>query len=76
MATCIDYNGNRDLINQISEGLKSTPIQYSIKILKKNYQKSNVKRSAIILKIKYILYSLNNKGQPGFDVITPFETIR
>jgi len=62
----------QDLISQISEGLKSTPIKYSQNI-KKNYQK-------VILAGKYdfknqiYLYSLNNKGQPGFDVITPFET--
>jgi surfeit locus 1 family protein len=63
----------QDLINQISEGLKSSPIKYSQNI-KKNYQK-------VILNGKYnfenqiYLYSLNDKGQPGYDVITPFETI-
>ena len=63
----------QDLISQISVGLKSTPINYSQNI-KKNYQK-------VILSGKYdfenqiYLYSLNDKGQPGFDVITPFETI-
>ena len=62
----------QDLINQISEGLKSTPIKYSQNI-NKNYQK-------VVLKGKYnfknqiYLYSLNDKGQPGFDVVTPFET--
>ena len=63
----------QDLISQISEGLKSTPIKYSLNI-NKNYQK-------VFLTGKYdfesqiYLYSLNDKGQPGFDVITPFETI-
>ena len=63
----------QDLISQISEGLKSTPIKYSQNI-NKNYQK-------VILTGRYnfenqiYLYSLNDKGQPGFDVITPFETI-
>ena len=63
----------QDLISQISEGLKSTPIKYSQNI-NKNYQK-------VILTGKYnfenqiYLYSLNDKGQPGFDVVTPFETI-
>ena len=63
----------QDLINQISEGLKSNPIRYSQNI-NKNYQK-------VILVGKYdfknqiYLYSLNDKGQPGFDVVTPFETI-
>ena len=62
----------QDLINQISEGLKSNPIRYSQNI-NKNYQK-------VILEGKYdfknqiYLYSLNHKGQPGFDVVTPFET--
>jgi surfeit locus 1 family protein len=63
----------QDLISQISEGLKSSPIQYSQNI-KKNYQK-------VILVGRYkfenqiYLYSLNGKGQPGFDVVTPFETV-
>jgi surfeit locus 1 family protein len=62
-----------DLINQINQGLKSSPIKYTQNI-KKNYQR-------VVLTGKYhfenqiFLYSLNNKGQPGFDVITPFETI-
>ena len=29
----------------------------------------------IILKIKFIFIVLNEKGKPGFDVITPFETL-
>ena len=63
----------QDLISQISEGLKANPIKYSQNI-NKNYQK-------VILTGKYdfenqiYLYSLNDKGQPGFDVVTPFETI-
>ena len=63
----------QDLISQISEGLKSNPIKYSQNI-NKNYQK-------VVLSGKYdfknqiYLYSLNEKGQPGFDVITPFKTI-
>ena len=63
----------QELISKISEGLKSTPIKYSQKF-KKNYQR-------VILDGKYnfenqiYLYSLNDKGQPGYDVITPFETI-
>ena len=62
----------QDLIYQINQGLKSTPIQYNQNI-KKNYQR-------VILTGQYnfenqlYLYSLNSKGQPGFDVITPFET--
>ena len=62
----------QDLISQIDKGLKSTPIKYS-KDLKNNYQR-------VVLEGKYnfenqiYLYSLNEKGQPGFDVITPFQT--
>ena len=63
----------QDLISQIDKGLKSTPIKYSNKI-KNDYQR-------VVLNGKYnyknqiYLYSLNAKGQPGFDVITPFKTI-
>ena len=59
------------LINQISEGLKSSPVNYSDKV-KIDYQR-------VVLDGKYnfekqiYLYSLNDKGQPGYDVITPFE---
>ena len=63
----------QDLISQIDQGLKSTPIKYSNKIIN-DYQR-------VVLEGKYdfknqiYLYSLNSKGQPGFDVITPFQTI-
>ena len=63
----------QDLISQIDQGLKSIPIKYSNKI-KNDYQR-------VVLNGKYnyknqiYLYSLNAKGQPGFDVITPFKTI-
>ena len=62
----------QDLISEINTGLKSSPVKYSNKI-NKNYQR-------VVLEGKYdfnnqiYLYSLNEKGQPGFDVITPFET--
>ena len=63
----------QELISQISKGLESTPIKYSKKI-NRNYQR-------VILTGKYnfknqiYLYSLNDKGQPGFDVVTPFKTV-
>ena len=63
----------QDLISQISEGLKSSPIQYSLNI-KKNYQKV-ILVGEYNFKNQIYLYSLNNKGQPGFDVITPFQTV-
>ena len=64
----------QDLISQISEGLKSSPIQYSQNI-KKNYQKVYPSWQNTNLKNQIYLYSLNGKGQPGFDVVTPFETV-
>ncbi len=62
----------QSLINQISEGLKSTPIRYSQNI-KKNYQKV-ILVGEYDFKNQIYLYSLNDKGQPGFDVVTPFVT--
>ena len=58
------------LINQISEGLKSSPVKYSDKI-KVNYQRVKIEGKYNFEKQIY-LYSLNDKGQPGYDVITPF----
>ncbi len=62
----------QNLINQIDNGLKSEPIKYSPNI-KKNYQRVKVIGNYTLDKQIY-LYSLNDKGEPGFDVITPFET--
>ena len=64
----------QDLISQISEGLKSTPIKYS-KSINTNYQRVVLDGSYNFSKQIY-LYSLNEKGQPGFDVITPFKTLQ
>jgi surfeit locus 1 family protein len=64
----------QDLINQISQGLKSTPIQYT-KNVKKNYQRVTIK-GQYYFENQIYLYSLNDKGQPGFDVVTPFETTK
>ena len=61
-----------NLINQISEGLKSSPINYSDKV-KVNYQRVAIEGKYDFKKQIY-LYSLNDKGQPGYDVITPFES--
>ena len=63
----------QDLISQIDKGLKSTPIKYSNKI-KNDYQRV-VLNGKFNYKNQIYLYSLNEKGQPGFDVITPFKTI-
>ena len=63
----------QNLISQISEGLKSSPVKYSQNI-KKNYQKVTLV-GEYNFKNQIYLYSLNTKGQPGFDVVTPFQTI-
>ena len=63
-----------NLINQISEGLKSPAINYSNKI-QTNYQRISVNGEYDFEKQIY-LYSLNEKGKPGYDVITPFKTKR
>ena len=60
-----------DLINEINNGLNSEPVFYSkTKII--NYQK--VKFNGIFDFEKQVyLYSLNNKGTPGYDLITPIK---
>ena len=63
----------QDLINQISQGLEAPSIQYSSKI-NKNYQKVRLK-GKYIFENEIYLYSLNDKGKPGYDVVTPFQTI-
>ena len=63
----------QDLIAQINNGLKSPPIQYSSDI-NKNYQRVKL-MGKYILDNQIFLYSLNDKGEPGFDVITPFLTV-
>ena len=62
-----------ELVSEITFGLNSTPIKYSNSI-KKNYQRV-VSDGSYNFKDQIYLYSLNEKGKPGFDVITPFETI-
>ena len=60
-----------DLISEINNGLNSEPVFYSNTNIK-NYQK--VKFSGIFDFAKQIyLYSLNNKGKPGYDIITPLK---
>ena len=61
-----------DLINQINQGLKSTPTKYSQNI-NTTYQRVKLTGEYKFSQQIY-LYSLNEKGQPGYDVITPFET--
>ena len=61
-----------ELINEISSGLNSSPIEYSNSI-KKNYQRVNTFGKFDFDK-QIFLYSLNESGKPGYDVITPFRT--
>mgnify|MGYP001356516175 CR=1 FL=1 len=62
----------QDLISQIDRGLKSAPIRYS-KDIDKDYQRV-ILNGEYNFKNQIYLYSLNHKGKPGFDVITPFKT--
>jgi len=62
-----------ELISEITFGLNSTPITYSNSI-NKNYQRV-VSEGSYNFKDQIYLYSLNEKGKPGFDVITSFETV-
>ena len=62
----------QDLINDIKKGLESVPILYTSD-LNKNYQRVKLSGQYIFKKQIY-LYSLNQKGVPGYDVITPFQT--
>ena len=60
-----------DLIDEIKNGLSSKPVFYSNKNII-NYQK--VKFNGIFDFEKQIyLYSLNSKGTPGYDIITPIK---
>ncbi len=61
-----------NLINQIRDGLNSEPIKYS-HLIDKNFQRVYLV-GKYDFKNQIYLYSLNEKGQPGYDVITPFKT--
>ena len=61
-----------ELISEITFGLDSKPIEYSNSI-KKNYQRVGAKGKFNFDKQIY-LYSLNDSGKPGYDVVTPFRT--
>ena len=61
-----------ELISEITYGLNSSPIEYST-LIKKNYQRVTTKGKFDYDKQIY-LYSLNDNGKPGYDVITPFRT--
>ena len=65
----VRLNWKLELINQIENSLKNEPVNLSDHT-PKNYLR--IKTSGIIDFDKQIyLYNLNEKGQPGFDVVTP-----
>ena len=61
-----------ELISEITFGLNSTPIKYTNNI-KKNYQRVT-SEGEYNFEDQIYLYSLNEKGKPGYDIITPFKT--
>ena len=63
-----------ELISEITFGLDSTPIKYS-NTLKKNYQRV-VSDGRFNFEDQIYLYSLNESGKPGYDVITPYHTLK
>ena len=65
----IRLNWKLELINQIENSLKNEPVNLSDHT-SKNYLR--IKTSGIIDFDKQIyLYNLNDKGQPGFDIVNP-----
>ncbi len=60
------------LINEINNGLNSEPIFFSNTNIN-NYQKVKFNGTFDFEKQIY-LYSLNSKGTPGYDIITPIKT--
>ncbi len=61
-----------NLINEIKSGLETEPVIYSKENIK-NYQKVKLTGNFDFKKQIY-LYSLNNSGAPGYDIITPLKT--
>ena len=62
------------LISEITFGLDSTPVKYS-NTIKKNYQRV-VSEGKFNFEDQIYLYSLNESGKPGYDVITPYKTFK
>ena len=62
------------LISEITFGLDSTPVKYS-NTLQKNYQRV-VSEGRFNFEDQIYLYSLNESGKPGYDVITPYKTLK
>ncbi|MDA9084660.1 SURF1 family protein [Candidatus Pelagibacter sp.] len=64
-------NWKVELINQIEASLKDKPINLSNNSLK-NYLRIKT-RGKINFEKQIYLYNLNEKGEPGFEVISPLE---
>ena len=62
------------LTSDITFGLDSTPVKYS-NTIKKNYQRV-VSEGKFNFEDQIYLYSLNESGKPGYDVITPYKTLK
>ena len=60
------------LINEINDGLSSEPVFYS-KTNIRNYQKVKFNGEFNFEK-QIFLYSLNDSGVPGYEIITPLQT--
>ena len=64
-------NWKLQLISQIESSLKKPPVDLSISI-KKNYLKITTEGTINFEKQIY-LYNLNDKGEPGFEIINPLK---
>lgn len=62
------------LISEITFGLNSTPLEYSSSI-EKNFQRVTTS-GKFIFEEQIFLYGLNDNGQPGYFVVTPFVTFK
>ena len=66
----VRLNWKNKLIHQIETSLKNEPVNLS-NAIQKNYLRIKTKGS-IDFKYQFYLYNLNEKGEPGFEVINPF----
>ena len=67
----IRLNWKLELINSIENSLKSDPVEFS-GLNPKNFQKIKFRGRLDNSKIIY-LYSLNENGEPGFDILNPIQ---
>ena len=65
----VRLNWKIELINQIESALKDEPVNLS-DISKKNYLRIKT-RGSINYEDQIYLYNLNEKGEPGFEVVSP-----